>query len=155
MRDRLQEFGDAHVAAVTFAPPEDLPPHRAHLELPFPMLADPERLVYRQFELGRGGLRQIWSPGTMRALRPAPAAGAAAPPTHPGHPPTRWRLRHRRRGTVGGRHSDRHHPTIAPPSQHWSRPLPPLADRACTAPAATARRATIAAGAPVSARLRP
>lgn len=66
MRDRLPEFGDAHIVAVTFAPPEELPAHRTHLELPFPMLADPDREAYRQFDLGRGTLRDIWSLGTMR-----------------------------------------------------------------------------------------
>lgn len=66
MRDRLHDFGDANLAAVTFASQADLPPHRAHLELPFPMLADPDRETYRQFDLGRGALRDIWSLGTMK-----------------------------------------------------------------------------------------
>lgn len=65
MRDRLSDFGDARLAAVTFASVEELPAHRVHLELPFPMLADPERETYRQFDLGRGALRDIWSVGTM------------------------------------------------------------------------------------------
>ncbi len=65
MRDRLPEFGDAHIAAVTFADAERLPPHRAHLDLPFPLLADPKRQVYGQFGLGRGSFRQIWNPGTL------------------------------------------------------------------------------------------
>jgi hypothetical protein len=66
VRDRLPEFGDAHVVAVTFASAEELPAHRAHLELPFPVLADPDRGAYRQFDLGRGTLRDIWSLGTMK-----------------------------------------------------------------------------------------
>ena len=66
MRDRLPEFGDARLVAVTFAAVAELPPHRAHLELPFPMLADPDRETYRQFDLGRGALRDIWSLGTMK-----------------------------------------------------------------------------------------
>ena len=66
MRDRLDEFGDAHVAAITFAEPEHLAAHRDHLELPFPLLADPDREIYRRFELGRGSVRAIWSLGTMR-----------------------------------------------------------------------------------------
>lgn len=65
MRDRLHDFGDARLAAVTFATAEELPAHRMHLELPFPMLADPDRETYRQFDLGRGALRDIWSLGTM------------------------------------------------------------------------------------------
>lgn len=66
MRDRFEEFGDAHIAAVTFAEAAQLPPHRAHLDLPFPLLADPDRHAYREFGLGRGSLRQIWNPGTLR-----------------------------------------------------------------------------------------
>jgi peroxiredoxin len=66
VRDRLPEFGDARLVAVTFASAEELLPHRAHLALPFPMLADPDRETYRQFDLGRGALRDIWSLGTMK-----------------------------------------------------------------------------------------
>ncbi len=66
MRDRLYEFGDAHIVVVTFADAEYLAPHRAHLGLPFPMLADPDRQIYRMFGLGRGSLRQIWSLGTLK-----------------------------------------------------------------------------------------
>lgn len=69
MRDRLTEFGDCHVAAITFARPEQLGPHRDHLDLPFPLLADPDRDVYRQFQLGRGTLRQVWNPGTLKLYR--------------------------------------------------------------------------------------
>lgn len=65
MRDRLQEFGDAHIAAVTFADAAQLPAHRAHLDLPFPLLADPDRHAYGVFGLGRGSFRQIWNPGTL------------------------------------------------------------------------------------------
>ena len=66
MRDRLDEFGDASIAAVTFAAPEHLAAHRAHLDLPFPVLSDAERVVYRRFDLGRGTTRQVWNPGTLR-----------------------------------------------------------------------------------------
>lgn len=67
MRDHLDELGDTTiVAAVTFAQQADLAPHRAHLDLPFPLLADPERTLYRRFGLGRGSLRDIWGIGTLR-----------------------------------------------------------------------------------------
>jgi hypothetical protein len=66
VRDRLDELGDATVAAITFAPQTALAEHRAHLELPFPLLADPDRDVYRRFDLGRGSLRDIWGLGTLR-----------------------------------------------------------------------------------------
>jgi hypothetical protein len=65
VRDRLDELGGAAVAAVTFASAAELGPHRDHLELPFPLLADPDREIYRRFELGRGRLRDVWSPGTI------------------------------------------------------------------------------------------
>lgn len=66
MRDQLSEFGASSIAAITFAEPNALAAHRAHLELPFPILADPDRILYRQFGLGRGSLRQIWNPGTLK-----------------------------------------------------------------------------------------
>ena len=53
MRYRLHEFGDTHIASVTFADAEHLAPHRAQLDLPFPLLADPDRQAYREFGLGR------------------------------------------------------------------------------------------------------
>jgi hypothetical protein len=66
VRDHRQDLGDIHIAAITFAEPQDLAPHRAHLDLPFPLLADPDRQVYRQFDLRRGALLEIWNPGTLR-----------------------------------------------------------------------------------------
>lgn len=65
MRDRQPDLGDTAIAVITFGQPGDLPAHRAHLALPFPLLADPERRVYRQFGLARGALHRIWSPGTL------------------------------------------------------------------------------------------
>lgn len=66
MRDRLDEFGDATVAAVAFAPAHQLAASRDHLALPFPFLADPDRSLYHRFGLGRGTVRQVWNPGTLR-----------------------------------------------------------------------------------------
>jgi len=66
VRDRLNEFGDVTLAAVTFTTHNNLSSHRAHLELPFPLLADPDLEVYQQFGLKRGSLRQIWSFGTIK-----------------------------------------------------------------------------------------
>jgi len=65
VRDQLDRFGPVTVAAVTFAEPGRLAAHRQHLALPFPVLADPQRDLYRQFEFGRGSLRRIWSLGTL------------------------------------------------------------------------------------------
>ena len=66
MRDQLDRFGDAVVAAVTFGDAEQAAAHRSYLDLPFDVLADPARDVYRQFDLQRGTRRQVWNPGTLR-----------------------------------------------------------------------------------------
>jgi hypothetical protein len=66
VRDRLADLGDAAVAAITFAEPVDLPAHRAYLDLPFPLLADPDRGLYRRFGLGRGSIHRIWGTGTLK-----------------------------------------------------------------------------------------
>lgn len=65
MRDQLDRFGPLSVAAVTFGDPSRLAAHRRHLGLPFPLLADPDRELYRRFDFGRGSLFEVWSPGTM------------------------------------------------------------------------------------------
>lgn len=65
MRDHLDRFGDATVAVVTFAAPERLGAYRAHLALPFDVVADPERTLYRVLGAERGARRQVWSPGTL------------------------------------------------------------------------------------------
>ena len=66
VRDHLDQFGDATVAVVTFADPARLAAYRAHLGLPFDVLADPDRTLYRLLGAGRGTTRQVWSPGTLR-----------------------------------------------------------------------------------------
>ncbi len=66
MRDHLDELGDTAVAAITFAEVSRLPAHREHLGLPFPLLADSERTVYRRFGLDRAPLWRIYNPGTLR-----------------------------------------------------------------------------------------
>ena len=66
MRDRITEFGDAVIAVVTFAQPERLAAHQAHLAVPFAVLADPERRLYALLGSERGTRRQVWSLGTLR-----------------------------------------------------------------------------------------
>lgn len=66
MRDRIDAFGDTEIVGITFAGPEALAEHRRHLDLPFPLLADPDRVVYRRFQLGRGARRDIWNFGTVK-----------------------------------------------------------------------------------------
>ena len=66
MRDHLDRFGDAVIAVVTFADLSRLARYREHLELPFPVLADPDRAVYRAFGLGKGTWRQVYGWTTLR-----------------------------------------------------------------------------------------
>lgn len=66
VREHLEAFGDATIAVVTFAAPDRLAAHRDHLGVPFSVLADPERTLYRFLGAERGSMRQIWSLGTMR-----------------------------------------------------------------------------------------
>ena len=66
MRDRLAEFGDAHVAVVTFAAPDRLAAYRSHLDLPFDVVADVDRTLYGLLGAERGSNRQVWSLGTLR-----------------------------------------------------------------------------------------
>lgn len=66
MRDHLDQFGDAHVAVVTFAERDRLAEYRRHLDVPFPLLSDPDLRLYGLLGVGRGSTRQIWSFGTLR-----------------------------------------------------------------------------------------
>ena len=64
VRDRWDQFQDRNVDAlvVSFAPPDALQDYRDHLRLPFPIAADPDRLAYRAYGVGRGPGWRIWSP---------------------------------------------------------------------------------------------
>ena len=66
VRDHLDQFGDATIAVVTFADPSRLSAYRDHLGIPFPILADVDRTLYRAVGAERGSNRQIWSLGTLR-----------------------------------------------------------------------------------------
>jgi hypothetical protein len=66
VRDRFDEFGEAQVAAVTFASPDRAAAHRACLDLPFPVLSDVDRSVYRQFQLERTTWRHVYNFRTLR-----------------------------------------------------------------------------------------
>lgn len=65
MRDHLGQFGDAHIAVVTFAAPERLAAYRDHLRLPFTVVTDTDRRLYELLGAHRAGNRQVWSPGTI------------------------------------------------------------------------------------------
>ena len=75
MRDRLTDFADTTIAVVTFSAHGDLGAHRSHLDLPFPLLADPDRDLYLRFDLGRGALHQIWRPATLKLYAQLVARG--------------------------------------------------------------------------------
>lgn len=67
MRDRLDDLGDAAVALVTFTRARNLRGYRSRFGLPFAVLADEAREVYRAYGLGRGPWWRIWGPATVRA----------------------------------------------------------------------------------------
>jgi peroxiredoxin len=66
VRDHLDRFGDARIAVVTFAAPERLATYRRYLDLPFDVVADTDRALYRLLGAERGSNRQVWSAGTIR-----------------------------------------------------------------------------------------
>ena len=65
VRDHLDQFGDARIAVVTFATPERLGAYREHLRLPFEVVTDTDRSLYRLLGAERGSNRQVWSAGTI------------------------------------------------------------------------------------------
>ena len=66
MRDRLDELGDISVAVVTFSDLSELAGYSEHLGVPFPLLSDPTRALYRRFDLARGSLRAVYGWETLR-----------------------------------------------------------------------------------------
>ncbi len=66
VRDQLGEFGDARIIVVTFADPGRLDAHRAHLDVPFPILTDLTLAIYDAFGFRRGTRRAIWNVDTLR-----------------------------------------------------------------------------------------
>lgn len=67
MRDRLEDFGDAAVALITFTRQRNLRAYRRRLRLPYPVLADETRECYRAYGLGRGRWWRIWGFSTIKA----------------------------------------------------------------------------------------
>lgn len=67
MRDRLDELGDAEVALVTFTRQRNLRGYRGRHGLPYAVLADEERAVYRAYGLRRGPWWRVWGPATWLA----------------------------------------------------------------------------------------
>ncbi len=66
MSERLDEFGAADVAVVTFTDPTHLGAYVEHLGVSFPVVSDVDRELYSAFGIERGTRRQVWSLGTLR-----------------------------------------------------------------------------------------
>ena len=69
--------------------------------------ATKHRDAYRAYGLGRGSLRRIYRPATIKKYVQLMRAGQEAPAANRRHPPTRWRLRRRRRRSAALRVSAR------------------------------------------------
>ena len=67
MRDRLDDLAGAAVALITFTRQRNLRGYRSLLRLPYAVLADEPRRVYRAYGLGRGPWWRVWGLGTVRA----------------------------------------------------------------------------------------
>jgi hypothetical protein len=66
VRDHLDQMPRVLPVVVTFTDDVGrLGAYREHLGIEFPILADPERSLYRAVGAGRGTLRRVWSPGTI------------------------------------------------------------------------------------------
>ena len=65
-----QQYGDiqakgAEVVAISFEPRDRLFQLTRQLQLPFPVLSDPERDIYAAYRLEQGSLLKIFSPKTV------------------------------------------------------------------------------------------
>jgi len=67
VRDRLDEFGDAVVAVVTFSAPERVAAYQRDDLAPLTVLVDADRAAYRAFGMTRGSVRRVWGPKVWRA----------------------------------------------------------------------------------------
>ena len=57
MRDQRESFGDAEIVVVTFAARERLAAYREHLAVPFTIVTDADRRIYRALGADRGTAR--------------------------------------------------------------------------------------------------
>lgn len=67
MRQRYEEIraADGNVIAVGFGPVELLRGLHSELELPFPLLVDPDRRAYEAFGLTKGSFWSVYGPRTL------------------------------------------------------------------------------------------
>lgn len=77
VRDRRGdlELMGAGVVVVGFSPPDAMAALAVHLALPWPVLSDTDRIVYRRLGIGRAPLRDVYSPGTLARYAAALARG--------------------------------------------------------------------------------
>ncbi|MEX2031555.1 MAG: peroxiredoxin-like family protein [Dehalococcoidia bacterium] len=81
LRDHVERFGDATIAVVTFSDVERLAAYRSALALPFAVLSDSDRSVYRRYGLERGSWWRIYGVRTLREYARLLRAGRR--PTRP------------------------------------------------------------------------
>jgi hypothetical protein len=65
-REQIERLG-MRVAAVTFEAPHFAQAYVAQTGLPWPLLIDPERRLYRAYGMGRGGVWKILGPASWWA----------------------------------------------------------------------------------------
>mgnify|MGYP000260860529 CR=1 FL=1 len=80
--ERLDEFGDAEVAVVTFTDPQRLSTYVEHLGVPFPVVTDVDRELYQALGVERGTRRQVWSLGTLKLYGELLRSGRRLSRTH-------------------------------------------------------------------------
>jgi len=67
VRDRIDDFPEGtRFVLITFTDQIHLERYHRRVDLPFPVLMDPERVSYRAYSLGRATRRRVWSPGVIR-----------------------------------------------------------------------------------------
>jgi peroxiredoxin len=66
LRDHAECFRDATIAVVTFSDVDRLADYRSALALPFAVLSDREREIYRRYGLERGSWWRIYGVRTLR-----------------------------------------------------------------------------------------
>jgi hypothetical protein len=67
VRDHIDELDGLRPVVVSFHDdPERLAGYRTYLGIDFPIVADPERALYRALGAERGRLTDVWSFGTLR-----------------------------------------------------------------------------------------
>ncbi len=67
MRSRLEELGDAEAVVICFSAPDYVADYQRDQLQPMTVLVDQTRASYRAYGFGRGSVRRVWGPRTLRA----------------------------------------------------------------------------------------